>query len=536
MDPSSSLGRPDRKARVHGLSDIWSWLPRPVTGFALAVTTVLLTAFATLLGLGLLHWLPQQSVGLIYIVCVVAAAVAFGTWTGLALAALSFLAYNFFFIPPVFTFTIADPRELFALFVFLVVALLTGSLAGRMREVAAAAKRRADALQALNEFAAELSGSRDEAAILAALARQAVSSLDGVAVVLTRSGEEVTQAAAWPHAMELGSAEAQAALRAMRSGEAEYPEAAGWGEGRIEWHPVSGVHDVPAVLGFAPAGSNRSLDADDRAILETLLRHAALALERTDHERLALRARHETERERLRSALLSSLSHDLRTPLASIVGAVTSLRQLGSRMTQDGRDDLLAAIEEEALRLSHFVANLLQMTRLESGDIDLVGDWVDIGDVVRAAIGRAKQLRPEPSIETSLPPQVPPLRGDATLLEHVVFNLLENSIKFSEGRACILIAIGVDAEKVVVNVTDQGSGVPPDKLARLFEPFFRGDGPAQGIPGTGLGLAIAKRIVEGMGGVITLASPVEGDRGMRVTLELPLTVRAEDQTWESEHD
>lgn len=516
--------------------DIWSLLPRPVTGFASTIAALLLTTFATLLGMGLQRWLAQQSVGLLYIMCVVAAAVGLGTWTGLTVAVLSFLAYNFFFIPPVFTFTIADPQELFALFVFLVVALLTGSLAGRMREMADAARRRAAALQSLNEFAAKLSGSRDEAGIYEALAHYAATSLDGEAVVLTVENDETRQAAMWPQAIDLGSADLQAAKRALRSREKEYPAAPGWVGSRAEWHPIAVGSKALAVLGFVPSAVRRVLSAEERAMIETLVQHAAVALERTDREHAVLRARDETERERLRSALLSSLSHDLRTPLASILGSVTSLRQLGSEMSQEARDDLLAAIEEEAGRMSRFVTNLLHMTRLEAGGIELTSDWVDVGDVVRTAVGRAKQLRPEPVIDVRLPARSPPLRGDATLLEHVVFNLIENSVKFTDGPAWIEVEVGVNAEEIVLTIADKGRGVQEGARERLFEPFFRGDSGARNIPGTGLGLAISKRIVEGMGGTIKLDSPVAHGSGTRVTIVLPVASRREGHAAGSDRD
>jgi len=522
------------QAAAAGPRDVWSRLPRALTGAQIAAAAPLLAALATLAGAGIAHWLPLQSIGLVYLLAVVVSAVGLGTATGLAVAALSFLAYNFFFIPPVYTFTIADSRELFALFVFLAVALLTGSLAGRMREVADAARRRALALQSLNDFAARLSASRGEQAILEALANQAAATLGGHAIVLVRDGDEPKAAARVPPELELDTADWQAARRVLRSGETAYPPAPGWQGSRAELHAVRGKGGVLGVLGILPDDSS-PLGEEARSVLAMLLQHTAIALERTEHERAAVRARDDSERERLRAALLSSLSHDLRTPLASILGAVTSLRQLGQGMSEATRQDLLAAIEEEAGRLSRFVTNLLQMTRLEAGGIDLLADWIDLADVTRSAVERARQLRPAPIVRLSIPAGLPMMRGDATLLEHVVFNLLENSVKFSEGQAQIEVRLDAHERELLLSVSDRGRGISASELPRMFEPFFQARRDGGGTPGAGLGLAIAKRIVEGMGGSMRIESPLAGERGARVNLALPLPQRSPTDAGSEDH-
>lgn len=511
-----SRAEPAQRAQPSGL---WSRLPEPLHGASIAAAALPVTALATGAGMVLARWLPQQSLGLVFILAVVTAAAGLGTRTGLAVAVLSFLAYNFFFIPPVYTFTIADPGELFALVVFLAVALMTGSLAGRMREAADAARTRAAGLQSLGTFAAQLSGSRSEDAILAALRRQASDMLGAEVAVLAARNDEPEIVAG---TIELTSADIQAARRVMRTGDAAYPVAAGWDGSRVELHAIGSGSRVAAILAIRLSFPARAMSQDARTLLDTMLQHTAIALERTELEQAAREARDETERERLRSALLSSLSHDLRTPLASIVGAVTSLRQLGTGMSQETRDDLLAAIEEEAERLSLFVTNLLEMTRLEAGGIDLAADWIDLGDVVRTAVARAQLARPAPIIRASLPAALPAIRGDATLLEHVVLNLLDNSIKHSDGPARIEVDLTSTGPELVLTVTDQGRGVSPDVLPRVFEPFFRDRSDGGSPAGMGLGLAIAKRIVEGMGGSIGLHSPVAGSRGTRVVVTLPV--------------
>ena len=246
--------------------DIWSRLPRPLTGALVPVAALVATSIATLLGAGLSRWLPQQSIALVYMVVVVVMAVGLGVRTGMAVAMLSCLAFNFFFIPPVFTFTIADPQELFALIVFLAVALLTGSLAGRMREVADDARHRSTALQSLNEFAGKLSGSRGLPAILDALAEQAAETTRGEAVVLTGNAEELKICAAAPTRPTLAPVDFQAAQRAYRSGETAHAAAPGWTGAKFEFHPIKSTSGTLGVVGIAAReqGLPRLLKTDCR--------------------------------------------------------------------------------------------------------------------------------------------------------------------------------------------------------------------------------------------------------------------------------
>ena len=501
--------------------DIWSRLPHPIGGVRVLAAAVAVAALATVIGMAVAQLLPQPSVSLVYLLFVVTVAIVLGTWTGIATAFLAFLAYNFFFIPPIYTFVIADPQELFALIVFFIVALLTGSLAGRMREVADASRRRANALLSLNEFAARLSGARSQAAILHALASQVAITVQGSAAVLTADGDDLAVTAAEPAGQQLTSADMQAAVRARRSG-VDVPAAApGWPGPTYEFRPLTTGRGVIAVVGFTPVNGQRAIAGQDEAALQTILRHSAIAIERIQFEAEGTAARDEAEREHIRSALLSSLSHDLRTPLASILGAVTSLRRFGDGMPAETRADLLLAIEEETGRLSQFVVNLLDLTRLDTEAPDLRRDWLDVADVAQVAIGRTHHSYAGREIVMTAEPNVPLVRGDAMLFEHVVINLLENAAKYSAATTRILVSITTNGGTVQLAVIDQGRGIPPAQLAAVFEKFYRvraGDRDAQG---TGLGLTICKRVVEQMGGAIRAESPVDGDRGTRIVISLP---------------
>jgi two-component system sensor histidine kinase KdpD len=279
------------------------------------------------------------------------------------------------------------------------------------------------------------------------------------------------------------------------------------------------------VCGFGFGG--RPLDSNEERIWGAMTDQSAIAIDRARLSREALAQNAKLEGDRFRSALLSSISHDLKTPLATITGAVTSLRQLGDRMNAASRDDLLQSIEEEGARLSRFVANLLDMTRIESGMVNPKRDWVDMADVIRGSVERARKYFPGHDIDVSIASNLPLIRGDSVLLGQVLFNLIDNAIKYG-GKEPVAIYARRDGQAVAVSVTDMGRGIPAGELERIFEKFYRRSGKADGrTAGTGLGLAIARGFVEAMGGAIKAESPAVKKRGTRLVLRFPLQEMSE---------
>jgi two-component system, OmpR family, sensor histidine kinase KdpD len=500
--------------------DVWDRLPAQINGLNAVLVGACLTAGVTVAGLLVSQWLPTQGTTLLYILVIVGGAVGFGIVTGLTSATLAFFAYNFFFVPPTYTFTISDPRDLFALFVFFGVALTTGSLAGHMREIAERAQRHATALLSLGGFAEALSRAASFSEVATALASEAAKVAAGRAVVLQVEGNELKLAASSPAASGLDSADWQAAQRAARNVTAAYPSAPGWPGSTYEFHPIASEgRECIAVLGVRrPQGQPSDLQVDET--LEAMLRHAVIAFEKNalEAEKAAVRA--EAEAERMRSALLSSISHDLKTPLASIHGAVTSLRELGPQMPESTRADLLLAIEEESARLSRFVTNLLDMTRVEAGQPDLLRDWVELQDIVSTTVARARRLLPSSVIALDGHAPAGVVRGDAVLLEHVIFNVLDNAVRYSPPGAPVTVGIERSGETFRVTVEDQGVGIAQHNLPHVFDKFFRAKAAAT-VSGTGLGLTICKRIIEGMGGTIAAESPIANGRGTRITMRFP---------------
>lgn len=251
--------------------------------------------------------------------------------------------------------------------------------------------------------------------------------------------------------------------------------------------------------------------------IEVICHQGNLAIERMGLAKAADEARITADRESLRASLLTSLSHDLRTPLATILGAITSLRELGDTLPPEARADLQLAIEEEAQRLSRYVDNLLQMTRMQAG-LSLRLVWVDPGDVVAAAVARAARAFPTAQI-TVAGADLPMIRAEAALLEQALFNLIDNAVKFSAKPALVDIACAASTAEVTLTVTDHGPGIAPEAINHIFTPFFRANPAA---PGTGLGLTICQGLVQALGGSLTAESPVQGMRGSALHIRLPL--------------
>ncbi|MBB5278542.1 two-component system sensor histidine kinase KdpD [Rhizobium rosettiformans] len=480
-----------------------------------ALGFVTLTA---LIGKGIDLFVDLPNISLLFLLAVLGASVVGGYAAAFLAAALSALAYNFFFIDPIHTFTIAAPHEVFALFIFLAVAMIAGGFASRIREQAEVARYRATALQSLYDFSRKLaSTAKGEDAIWLAVSQLQASLKRRVVLLLPRKGD-LAVAAAWPPDTELDVTDLTAARWTH-----DKREPAGHGTGtlpnsRFEFRPLLGPHGIVGVCGIEHSGERLDLNAERS--LTAILDQTAIALDRARLADETVEQAARLEGERYREALLSSISHDLRTPLATITGAVTGLRELGERMTPENRDDLLQSIEEESGRMSRFVANLLDMTRIEAGTLKPKQDWVDIADVVQSAVERTRKHAPGRSIETGIAADLPLIRGDSVLIAQVLFNLLDNAVKYG-GEEPVNVYARRDGKDVLISVTDHGKGIPPEDLDRIFEKFYRRGKPDGRSPGTGLGLSIARGFVEAMGGRIHAESPALKKKGTRIVMRFP---------------
>ncbi len=497
---------------------------RPALSLVATQTFVALAAvaLAATLGVAFEQLVPFPNVSMVFLLAVLLCAVRYGVWTAIAASLLSFLAYNFFFIDPRYTLMVAQPHELLSLVIFLIVAVATGSLAGRLHEQADATRERAETTQALFEFTRKLSGAPSLDDVIWLLSGQCANLVKGQSVVLLVRNGDLAIEGGWPPMDELPTADWAAARWACSKREPAGHFTETMPTARFHFRPLSTSKGVLGVVGVAPDVAGDAITSATEGALQSFIDQAALAIERTRLVDQAAKSETAAEAERLRSSLLSSVSHDLKTPLASIIGSVTSLRQLGNRMPKASQAELLETIEEEAQRLAAFVSNLLDMTRLEAGALDIKKELVDVGDAVRRAAGRAAKSFPQRKCALEIRAGIPPVRGDTDLFEQVLFNLLDNANKYAGPASVTRVLAGAAGDQVTVDVEDQGPGIPDGDLDRVFEKFYRAGGVDRRAAGTGLGLSIAAGIVKAMGGTVRAESPIANGRGTRLCIRLPV--------------
>ena len=320
---------------------------------------------------------------MVFLLAVLVTAMSFGIWPAIYASVLSFLVYNFFFIPPIYTFTIAEPYELLALVIFLVVAVISSALAGRVREQARISASRMRAMRRLYEFTRRLSGLATLDALAEGAASEIHASLGRPVVVLLAHDDDVALAAAWPPEDTLDAAAMTAARWAY-----SHVEPAGADTGTlpiIPWYfvPLRIGTKTLGVVGVAKENDAPPLDSEARALLDTLVEQTAAALERASLAREMVSAKTATETERVRNTLLASVSHDFRTPLSSILGSATSLIDYGDKLDAAAKKDLLGQIKKEAEDLDEMVRNLLAITRIDAGALELRRDWIDLREIGR---------------------------------------------------------------------------------------------------------------------------------------------------------
>ena len=476
---------------------------------------------ALVIGLALNQLLEVSNIALVFLGAVLTSAVTYGLWPSVFAALSSALVYNFFFIPPLHTFSIGDPENAMALFFFTVVAVVTGNLTARIRAQAISAGQRARTMEELYTFSRKLAGSVVLDDLLWATTYQIASMLKVRVVLLLPQDGTIAVGAGYPPEDTLAEADFAAAKWAW-----EHAQPAGRGADTlpgVHWLflPMKTGRGAVGVVGLDSDRPGPLLTPDRRRLLDSLVDQAALAVERITLARDIDQARLTAETERLRSAMLTSISHDLRTPLASILGAATSLRNYRDSLDDKARDDLAGVIQDESERLNRFIANLLDMTRLESGKILSTGEMIDLSDVVGSALERAGKVIGEHTVHTGLAPELPMLRLDPVLFEQVLFNLLDNAAKYSPAGTEIAMTAQRAGDHVVIQIMDEGDGIPETDLERIFDKFYRVHAADRKRAGTGLGLAICRGFVEAMGGAIA-ASNRKDRSGAIFTITLPV--------------
>jgi two-component system sensor histidine kinase KdpD len=477
---------------------------------------------AVLLACGL-AWLVDQSVesanlAMVFLLSVLVSGLAFGLWPAVTAAALAAAAYNFFFLEPRLSLSIGHAADILTFAVFFAVAMTTGWLTGRVRDHSMAASRRASAIAAVLAATRRLSSAATTSDGAIALAEQLAAATGGRAVVLTPTGDDLALTAASPPSPTISPGDMAAARWTWEKGE---PAGAGTGtlpNAAWTFRPLQGVR---ARAGVAGVEAEAVATEDAERFVAALLDQGAVALERAEFAADAVDAEALRRTDRLRSALLNSVSHDLRTPLSTVLGAVTTLIDYGKSLSGKVKDDLLISIREEAERLNRYVGDLLDMTRIEGGVLSTRREWTDVRDVLRAAVERVQRRLEGRKVDWDFPDRLTTVKADASLLEQALVNILENAIAYSPQDTTIEVAAYEDRGNVVISIEDEGRGIPTNELERVFERFRRMEEATDRGKGAGLGLAISKGFVEAMNGRIAAASPIHDGKGTRILISLP---------------
>ena len=469
----------------------WGRLIVAAGGIAL-LTAVLLLFRATL---------APANLVMLYVPVVGVIAMVAGRRASALASILAFLAYNFFFVPPLYTFAVAQPQNIIELVILLTVAMLVATLVARSRAQAEQSAEQAERMRALYELSQEISAALSVEQILPRIARLAVRLLHGNRVVIRLVAEDGTPA------FETSAGDPVAS-------------------GQEERMPLTAGGNTLGELRVWIGQQEPLPEHELRPLMATLATQAALAVERTRLVDAALQTRVLRESERFKSALLSSVSHDLRTPLAVIKGSASNLLDTSVQWDAATTRNTLETISAEADRLNRLVRNLLEMSRLEAGVLPRSREPVAAGDIVGSVLARLRPLLRQRVVNVTIEPGLPDMLADPIQLELVITNLLENAIKYAPEGTAIDVGAQVEGAQLKLWVADRGPGFPPGDEQRIFEKFYRAGSPEHRPGGSGLGLAIAKGIVEAHGGRITAENRPGG--GALVTLSLPTITQSTD--------
>ncbi len=446
----------------------------------------------------------------------------FGRGPAIAASLFSVAAFDFTVVPPYYTFSVSNSQYIFTFIVMLLVALVISALADQIRRQADAARDRERRTAALLQLGRDIAATRERAEIVSAVARHVAEVFDSpAAIFLPNKRAELALAGASRELEPLDEKELGVIRWVF-----DHAQAAGCGTDTLPsaagvYLPMTATGGTVGVLGLLEP---RRISSPERLhLLEAFANQSAIALERASLADESRRAWERVEAEFLRNTLLSSVSHDLRTPLATITGAASSLCE--STLSDEARRELAAEIVSESERMERLIANLLDMTRLESGGFPLKKEWHSLDEIVGSAIRSVRKRLANRPVQTILPANLPLIRVDALALEQAIANLVDNAINYTPAESPIEITASVTGNRAVLAVADRGPGLPPEDPQRVFQKFFRGNHHATngrpdsgGRRGAGLGLAICKGIVELHGGTISGEHRPAGGALFRITL------------------
>lgn len=474
---------------------------------SLEITGLLLAA--VFLGY-LMQRLHHANLSILFLLVVLIIAARHGLWPSVVTSALGFLAFNFFFTAPYATLRVSEEGDIATLVFFLAIAILGGNLASRLRS---AIRRRDQALERVSnlyDFSHAIGGAATRPEILQTLANH-LSATVGVPAAIRNPDDGLPMLLAASRSPHAPTGDELASLR-RKTNESEAPR------GDCDWSMMP--------IGLGPGGRAIValripwLSEEQRDLVSALCGQAEVALDRVRlAEDLAI-SRRDAERARLRSALLTSVSHDLRTPLSSIIGATSTVQELGDGLTPANRTELLDTVMDEARRLNGYIQNLLDMTRIEHGELRVLREWEDPSDLISAAIRRAGNSWRDASISSDIAPGTGMVRVHGELFVQALHNVIDNALRYSPDGAPVEVACRTSGDSLIVEVSDTGRGIDADQRERIFDMFDRAEAGDSHSGGTGLGLSITRGILEAHGGRAYAEAGPDGT-GTRIVLELP---------------
>jgi len=485
-------------------------------GYAYGAAGVLI---ATAIDWVMFPYFAAANLIMIYLIAVIGVAIRCGRGPSVFASVVSVAAFDFFFVPPYYSFAVSDIQYLLTFGVMLVVALVISNLAVRLQQQAELARYRERRTGVLYAMSRDLATHRGTGMLAQLAAKHLSDVFDAhVAIFLADAEKRVQLQRGELLFFELNPKESGVAQWVY-----DHHERAGLGTDTLPgasalYLPLVASSGAIGVVAVRPKDPALLLDPEHLHLLESLVNQVALAIERTRLSDEAQQAHVAAEAERMRSAILSSVSHDLRTPLATISGAASSLAEGREELNAADRRDLARSIYREADRLDRLLKNLLDMMRLEAGAVRLNKEWHSLDEIIGAALARLEGRLEGHAVSTAFPTDLPLVFVDGVLLEQVVINLVENAVKYTPLRSTMDLSASVSDHEVIVEVADRGPGIPPGEESRIFDKFYRGKSAREG--GVGLGLTICRGIVEAHGGRIWVENRPGGGALFQFTIPL----------------
>ena len=481
------------------------------------VLVVLLTIFGHLIR----DNISPTNLAMLYLLPVVIAAVILGRGPSILASFLGMLAFDFFFVPPYYTFAVSDTEYFLTFFVMLAVGLVTSTLAARAREQAEAAQRRESDTAALYALSRDLAAADGLESVIKAIRTHVTPEFGQDLIVFLPKGDSLVL---YEDASRVPLPASRDIEMSLALWSFKHVASAGYGTNTLPasealYLPLKTSRQTVGVLSIRPIHAGQQLAPEQRRLLEAFASQAAQAVERVQLAEQSGQIKLLQSTEKLQNALINSISHDLRTPLVTITGALTSLDEQETSLAADRKRSLVKSARGEADRLNRLVSNLLDMTRLEAGAMNVKPKPSDVQDVIGTSIGQFNARLVGREVLVVVPDHFPVASLDFVLIVHVLNNMIDNALKYSPEGSPIEIQARLVGSEIHISVLDRGMGIPEEDLERVFDKFYRVERPGQ-VSGTGLGLAICKGIMEAHGGRIWAANREGG--GSAVTIALPV--------------